>query len=64
MIDFNTVWSKFDPANAAVYGTVIALFVVYVIAAIFLRREDKKDVERVCLCTIMKNYSIYRNQLF
>lgn len=47
MIDFNTVWSKFDPSNAAVYGTVIALLVIYVIAAIFLRREDNKDAERV-----------------
>ncbi|XP_061167307.1 polycystin-1-like protein 2 isoform X1 [Saccostrea echinata] len=46
MIDFNTVWGKFDPSNAAVYGTVIALLVIYVISAIFLRREDKKDIER------------------
>jgi polycystin 1L2 len=46
-IDFNTVWSKFDPSNAAVYGTVIALLVIYVIAAIILRREDNKDIARV-----------------
>lgn len=46
-IDFANVWGKFDPANAAVYGTLIAFLVVYVIAALYLRRQDKKDEEKV-----------------
>ncbi|XP_021376367.1 uncharacterized protein LOC110465104 isoform X2 [Mizuhopecten yessoensis] len=45
-IDFNTVWSKFDPANASVYGTVIGLLVVYVIACVLANREDRKDYMR------------------
>lgn len=46
-IDFANVWGKFDPANAAVYGTLIAFLVVYVITALYLRRQDKKDEEKV-----------------
>ncbi|XP_060073664.1 uncharacterized protein LOC132553437 [Ylistrum balloti] len=45
-IDFSTVWSKFDPANASVYGTVIGLLVVYVIASVLANREDRKDYMR------------------
>ncbi|XP_052083583.1 uncharacterized protein LOC127720879 [Mytilus californianus] len=47
MIDLNTVWSKFDPANAAVYGTLVALIVIYVIFVLILRRYDRKDAVRV-----------------
>ncbi|XP_033737951.1 uncharacterized protein LOC117325653 isoform X2 [Pecten maximus] len=46
MIDFSTVWSKFDPANASVYGTVIGLLVVYIIACVLANREDRKDYMR------------------
>ncbi|XP_069123236.1 polycystin family receptor for egg jelly-like isoform X2 [Argopecten irradians] len=46
MIDFSTVWSKFDPANASVYGTVIGLLVVYIIACVIANREDRKDYLR------------------
>ncbi|XP_061194795.1 uncharacterized protein LOC133202955 [Saccostrea echinata] len=45
-IDFTNVWGKFDPSNAAVYGTLIAFLVVYTLAAIYLRRQDKKDEEK------------------
>ncbi|XP_062602879.1 uncharacterized protein LOC134264616, partial [Saccostrea cucullata] len=45
-IDFTNVWGKFDPSNAAVYGTLIAFLVVYALAAIYLRRQDKKDEEK------------------
>lgn len=51
-IDFANVWGKFDPANAAVYGTLIAFLVVYVIAALYLRRQDKKDEEKVKKITL------------
>jgi len=47
MIDFSAVWAKFDPTNAAVYGTIIALLVVYILGCIWARREDKKDFDRV-----------------
>lgn len=48
MINFLTVFNKFDVTNAFVYGPLIGMFVIYIIAAIFLRREDKKDLTRVC----------------
>jgi hypothetical protein len=50
MIDFSTVWGKFDPANAAVYATLIALLVIYFILVVILRRKDKKDTVRVSPC--------------
>ncbi|XP_052068318.1 uncharacterized protein LOC127707695 isoform X2 [Mytilus californianus] len=43
LIDFSTVWSKFDPANAAVYATLIALLVLYFIFVVVLRRYDGTD---------------------
>ncbi|OWF39368.1 Polycystic kidney disease protein 1-like 2 [Mizuhopecten yessoensis] len=44
-INFSTVWSKFDVNNASVYGTLIALIVLYVLVCIWARRKDKKDNE-------------------
>jgi hypothetical protein len=49
VINFLTVWGKFDASNAAVYGTLIAVFVLYIILVIILRRQDKKDVDRVTM---------------
>jgi hypothetical protein len=46
-IDFTNIWGKFDPANAAVYGTLIAFLVVYAVAVVYLRRQDKKDEAKV-----------------
>lgn len=48
MINFLTVFGKFDVTNAFVYGPLIGMLVIYIIAAVFLRREDKKDLTRVC----------------
>ncbi|XP_062611722.1 uncharacterized protein LOC134273545 [Saccostrea cucullata] len=45
-IDFHAVWGKFDPENAAVYGTIAALLVIYFIALLYLRRKDKQDVTK------------------
>ncbi|XP_069123241.1 polycystin family receptor for egg jelly-like [Argopecten irradians] len=42
-IDFSGVWAKFDPANAAVYGTLAALLFCYVLVCVWARRYDKKD---------------------
>ena len=47
MIDFLTVFDKFDVSNAFVYGTLIGMLIVYIIALIILRREDMKDLKRV-----------------
>ncbi|XP_061173587.1 uncharacterized protein LOC133182755 [Saccostrea echinata] len=46
MIDLYKVWGKFNPANASVYGAMIAVLVIYLLLALILRREDKKDIER------------------
>ncbi|KAJ8317993.1 hypothetical protein KUTeg_003084 [Tegillarca granosa] len=45
-IDFSKVFSKFDASNASVYGTVIALIVLYIVCLIWARRQDKKDIIR------------------
>ena len=47
MINFLTVFGKFDVTNAFVYGTLIGMLIVYIIALIKLRREDMKDLKRV-----------------
>lgn len=62
-IDFANVWGKFDPANAAVYGTLIAFLVVYVIAALYLRRQDKKDEEKVKKKTTHNNMDRYLHKV-
>lgn len=53
-IDFHAVWGKFDPENAAVYGTIAALLVIYFLALLYLRRKDKQDVTKVL--TSLRNY--------
>ena len=47
MIDFHTVWAKFDIRNAAVYGTLIAVVVFYIILACILRRLDNSGSHQV-----------------
>ncbi|XP_041364618.1 polycystic kidney disease protein 1-like 2 [Gigantopelta aegis] len=45
MIDFSTVFSKFDVAGqAAVLSTLIVIFTLFVIAALFSRYKDGQDV--------------------
>ncbi|XP_078316679.1 polycystin-1-like protein 2 [Crassostrea virginica] len=46
-IDFSTVFDKFDIiGNGAVFGTVIAIVVLYVIGLLVARRFDRKDREK------------------
>uniref|UniRef100_K1QYG6 Polycystic kidney disease protein 1-like 2 n=1 Tax=Magallana gigas TaxID=29159 RepID=K1QYG6_MAGGI len=46
-IDFSTVFEKFDIiGNGAVFGTVTAIIVLYVIGLLVGRRYDKKDREK------------------
>ena len=46
-IDFDKVWGQFQAENAAVYGTLIALVVLFIILAVLLRRKDKADMLKV-----------------
>ncbi|XP_070188678.1 polycystin-1-like protein 2 [Littorina saxatilis] len=45
-IDFSTVFSKFDITNASVYGTLMVLFFLWILALVWARRKDKQDRER------------------
>ncbi|XP_062604454.1 uncharacterized protein LOC134266247, partial [Saccostrea cucullata] len=46
-IDFSTVFDKFDIlGNGAVFGTVTAIIVLYLIGLLIARRYDKKDQEK------------------
>ena len=46
-IDFSTVFSKFDITNASVYGTLIGLLLLWVLALLWARRKDHQDKLRV-----------------
>ena len=48
-IDFKTVFKKFKKLheNAAVFSTVIVIIGLYIIAAIWARRKDKRDLVKV-----------------
>ncbi|XP_012940372.2 polycystic kidney disease protein 1-like 2 [Aplysia californica] len=46
LIDFDLVFKKFNAENAAVYGTLISLFVVFVFLALWARRKVKEDIDR------------------
>ena len=47
LIDFSTVFLKFDLNNAAVYGTLIGLGVIWILVIVWARRKDQQDKERV-----------------
>ena len=46
-IDFSTVFLKFDITNASVYGTLIALLLLWILFLVWARREDNKDRHQV-----------------
>lgn len=47
-IDFSTVFLKFSPlSQAAVMGTLCAIFLIYIIAAIYLAGRDRHDQLKV-----------------
>ncbi|ESP00683.1 hypothetical protein LOTGIDRAFT_157972 [Lottia gigantea] len=45
-IDFSTVFEKFDISNASVYGTVLAILLVYILLLLWARRADKRDYRK------------------
>lgn len=47
VINFLTVWGKFDASTASVYGTLIGVFLIYLVLVILLRKQDRKDSEKV-----------------
>lgn len=46
-INFDTILSKIDFENAAVYGTLIGIYVVTIVFMVYLRKKDKRDLEKV-----------------
>ena len=51
LIDFSTVFLKFDLNNASVYGTLIGLCAVWILVIVWARRKDMEDKERVSPCS-------------
>ena len=47
LIDFHTVFTKFDASNAAVYGTMIGILILFIVGIVYFRRKDKTDVFKV-----------------
>ena len=50
-IDFNKVFGNFSTllaGNPAVFSTMFCILFVYLVLAVWARRADKKDVEKVC----------------
>uniref|UniRef100_K1QE36 Polycystic kidney disease 2-like 1 protein n=1 Tax=Magallana gigas TaxID=29159 RepID=K1QE36_MAGGI len=43
VINFLMIWNKFDFDNASVYGMLIAVFVIYILLAIILHRQDENN---------------------
>ena len=58
-IDFNKVWDAFsnilESKNFLVLGTVCVMLGLYVIAAVFARRADRSDSQKVSIIR-MKSY--------
>lgn len=48
VINFLMIWNKFDFDNASVYGMLIAVFVIYILLAIILHRQDEKYKQVIC----------------
>ncbi|UJR29011.1 hypothetical protein I4U23_010229 [Adineta vaga] len=59
-IDFKTVFTKFKKLheNAAVFSTVIVIFGIYVIAAIWARRKDERDLVKWTAAPLIDNLPI------
>ena len=53
-IDFSTVFLRFDITNQGpVIGTIITILVIYVLLLIWARHQDKRDIARVKLFSLI-----------
>lgn len=62
-IDFKDIFSNFSARLAVsptVLGTILGITALYVLLAIWARRADKKDVEKVPLLIIEDQHSYER----
>ncbi|CAF3946958.1 unnamed protein product [Adineta steineri] len=59
-IDFSTVFSKFKTLheNAAVFSTVLIIFGLYIIAAVWARRKDRQDLIKWTAAPLADNLPI------
>lgn len=46
-INFRDAFLAFDISNAAVYGTIVAILILYVFLIVILRRKDIEDIDKV-----------------
>ncbi|KAK7505245.1 hypothetical protein BaRGS_00003407 [Batillaria attramentaria] len=57
-IDWDYVFSNFDfDRNPTLYGTEIVIFVAYILAVVWARRKDKKDLQKIGLAPLLDNYA-------
>ncbi len=47
LIDFNMVFTNWDPSNVGVLLTCLTLIILYIPIAVWARRQDKKDIIQV-----------------
>lgn len=46
-INFHKAFLAFDISNTAVYGTIVAILLLYVFLIVILRRKDIEDIDKV-----------------
>ncbi|XP_062620648.1 uncharacterized protein LOC134282235 [Saccostrea cucullata] len=54
-IDFHGTFHNFDISNAVVYGTIIAILLIYTLLLLLLRRKDTEDREKCTLGFLCDN---------
>lgn len=63
-IDWNFVFSNADfMKNPTLYATMITITVVYLVVVVWARRQDKRDVEKVCGVR-SKHYKLIKRNLY
>lgn len=59
-IDFSAVFLKFSPlSQAAVMGTLAALYILYILAVILLRKRDRRDALKALIIFIHLFLNLY-----
>ena len=64
-IDFNKVFNANLAENPVALAAVCAIFGAYLIVAIYARREDLKDVEKVSVLAILfvQKFSVFSDSM-